>query len=160
VVGKVVATLRSKISNGSKLLPGIDGRSLWARRFRDVLASFVSDAGGADMVSEAERTILRRSATLVVELEMLESQFAEGHGADPADLDLYARVSGTLTRLLERVGLERRQRDVSPTLEDVVAEIVAEKELAARRAAEAADVALPLESEPTAAAGAPEAGVA
>jgi hypothetical protein len=37
---------RTRITNGKELLPGIDGRSLWARRFRDVLALHLSDLGG------------------------------------------------------------------------------------------------------------------
>jgi hypothetical protein len=39
-------TARTRITNGKELLPGIDGRSLWTRRFRDVLALHLSDLGG------------------------------------------------------------------------------------------------------------------
>jgi hypothetical protein len=39
-------TARSRVTNGRELLPGVDGRSLWVRRFRDVLALHVSDLGG------------------------------------------------------------------------------------------------------------------
>jgi hypothetical protein len=39
-------TARSRLTNGKELLPGVDGRSLWARRFRDVLALHLSDLGG------------------------------------------------------------------------------------------------------------------
>jgi hypothetical protein len=38
---------RTRVTNGKSLLgPGVDGRSLWARRFRDVLALHLSDLGG------------------------------------------------------------------------------------------------------------------
>jgi hypothetical protein len=45
---------------------------------------------------------------------MLESKFAKVNGdADPRDLDLYIRASGNLRRLLQTIGLERRQKDVT-----------------------------------------------
>jgi hypothetical protein len=34
------------VTNGSKLLPGVDGRSWYAHRARDLVALFVSDLGG------------------------------------------------------------------------------------------------------------------
>ena len=107
---------RSRVSNGSEILAGVDGRSVWARRFRDLLAAHVEDLGGPDMVSEAERSLLRRASALEVELERLEARFAAAGdgGPDVADLDLYQRTTNTLRRLLDTVGLERRSRDVTP----------------------------------------------
>ena len=107
---------RSRVSNGSEILAGVDGRSVWARRFRDLLAAHVEDLGGPDVVSEAERSLLRRASALEVELERLEARFAAAGdgGPDVADLDLYQRTTNTLRRLLDTVGLERRSRDVTP----------------------------------------------
>jgi hypothetical protein len=110
-------TQRSAVTNGKTLFAeGGDNRSAWARRLRDVLELHVADLGGADAISEAERSIVRRAAVLTVELERLESAFAEGKGT-PSDLDLYQRTAGNLRRLLEAVGLERRTRDVTPDLQ-------------------------------------------
>jgi hypothetical protein len=106
----------SKITNGSALLPGIDQRSAWVRRAKDVIALHLSDLGGADNVSAAKLSIVRRSAVLTVELERLEAQFAVAGQADAEQLDQYARVASNLRRLLEAVGLERVPRDVT-TLE-------------------------------------------
>jgi hypothetical protein len=108
--------LKSRITNGSALLPGVDGRSPWVRRCKDVIAAHISDMGGEDNTSAAERSIVRRAATMTVELERLESRFALAGQADPVDLDLYQRTAGNLRRLLEAVGLQRRARDVTPTL--------------------------------------------
>jgi hypothetical protein len=44
------ATARSRITNGKDILPGIDGRSAAARRYQDLIANLVSDAGGIDRV--------------------------------------------------------------------------------------------------------------
>ena len=107
---------RSRISNGSAILPGVDGRSTWVRRLRDLIGLHLSDLGGDGAVSEAERSIVRRAATLTVELERLEAVFAVAGEAQADQLDLYQRTANSLRRLLESVGIERRPRDVTPTL--------------------------------------------
>ncbi len=76
-IAEATPTQRSRVTNGSALLPNIDGRSSWARRCRDVLALHVSDLGGDEAVSEAERSICRRAAVLTTELELLEARFAQ-----------------------------------------------------------------------------------
>jgi hypothetical protein len=112
---------RSRISNGSALLPGIDGRSAWVRRCKDVISSHLSDIPAP---TAAERSIIRRASVLTVELERLEAQFAVAGEADPDTLDLYGRTSGNLRRLLEAVGISRRDaRDVTPSVSEYVAHI-------------------------------------
>jgi hypothetical protein len=103
---------RSAVSNGSRLLPGVDGRSTWVRRCRDLIELHTSDLGGVENISEAERSIIRRASVLTTELERLEQRFALAGEADDRDLDLYQRTAGNLRRLLESIGLERRQRPV------------------------------------------------
>ncbi len=107
---------RSRMSNGSGLLVGVDGRNTWARRLRDLIGAHLSDLGGIAVASEAERSIIRRVATLTVELERMELGFATAGEAKAADLDLYQRTANSLRRLLEAVGLHRVPRDVTPTL--------------------------------------------
>jgi len=112
VVAPRPLTLRSRVTNGKTLFAkGGDMRGPWARRLRDVFEAHLSDLGGPDNVSEAERSIVRRAAVLTVELERIETRFAVGRGSDD-DLDLYQRTAGNLRRLLESVGLQRRPRDV------------------------------------------------
>src|SRR5262249_40262216 len=50
-------TARSRVTNGRELLPGVDGRTLWVRRFRDVLALHLNDLGGESSTSEAEKAL-------------------------------------------------------------------------------------------------------
>jgi hypothetical protein len=109
---------RSSITNGSRLLAGIDGRSPWVRRAKDLIGEHLSDLGGPDSTSAAERSIVRRVAVLSVELEHLETRFATAGEANAADLDLYQRTANSLRRLLEAVGLQRRPRDVTPSVAD------------------------------------------
>ncbi len=111
---------RSKLTNRSAVLSGVDGRTLWARRFRDLIGLHLSDLGGEAHASEAEKSLIRRAATLTVELERLEAGFATEGEADPEALDLYQRTAGNLRRLLKSTGLKRRPRDVTPDLRDYI----------------------------------------
>ena len=105
---------RSRVTNGSALLPGVDGRSAWIRRAKDVIRAHLVDLGGEDNTSAAERSIIRRAAVLTVELERLETRFALAQEASPEELDLYSRVAANMRRLLESVGISRRPRDITP----------------------------------------------
>ena len=105
------------MTNGRDLLPNIDHRSIWVRRFRDVLALHLSDLGGSEHVSHAEAALARRAACLIVELEQMEQTFALNGSAKGWQLERYQRAANTLRRLLESLGLQRRQKDVTLTLD-------------------------------------------
>jgi hypothetical protein len=113
---------RSRITNGAELLPKVDGRTAWARLFRDIHESLTQHVGGADRMSEPERMTVRRAAALECELVRLEISFAEARAAerapDAADIDLYSRITNTQRRVLETLGMQRRPRDVVPDLSE------------------------------------------
>ena len=111
-------TARSRVTNGRDLLPGVDGRSIVARRYRDILAALTSDMGGDDRMSEARRQLCRRFTALSVQAETLEARLAH---CEPIDLGQYALISSTLVRLASRLGIERRARDIKPNLHDYIA---------------------------------------
>src|SRR5262245_28431687 len=116
-------TGRSKITNGTHLLPRVDGRSIWARRLRDLIALHVADYGGEGNISEAQRSLIRRAACLTTELELLEVQFATNGGAKTWQLDKYGRAANTLRRLLQSLGLERRAREVNASYDQVTEDV-------------------------------------
>lgn len=126
-VAEAKPTTRSRVTNGSVVLPGVDGRSTWVRRLRDLITVHIEDLGGEDSISEAERSLVRRAATMTVELERMEAVFAVRGEADPKDLELYQRTAGNLRRILESLGLQRRQRDITPTISEYAARRAAEK---------------------------------
>jgi hypothetical protein len=110
--------IRAAISNGSSLGLGIDERGTWARRLRDLLRAHVSDLGGDDNLSEAERSLIRRASTLTMLCERLEQRFAaHGGEASSAELADYGRAANSLRRILETIGLERRAKPVLTPLE-------------------------------------------
>jgi hypothetical protein len=83
-------------------------------------ALHTTDLGGLDQISEGEKALIRRCACLNVELERLETQFADVGQADLPSLETYQRASNSLRRLLQALGLQRRPRDVTLTLGQVL----------------------------------------
>jgi hypothetical protein len=110
-----MSKLRSALSNGSQIVDGVDHRSTWARRLRDLLNDHIADLGGDAVISHSERMLVNRASMLALQLEMLEQKFAKNDGVGSYnDLQLYQRLVNTLRRTLEALGLRRRPRDVTP----------------------------------------------
>jgi hypothetical protein len=85
---------RSKVSNGKALWTGVDGRSIWARRQRDILAQICSDMGGVDLLSEGQKQLARGAAALSVACEKLEAQMA---GASAEATERFTAQAGGLS---------------------------------------------------------------
>jgi hypothetical protein len=113
------AQFRSRISNGSDLLPDVDGRSTAARRYRDIVAALVSDQGGPERLSEVRLQLCRRFAGIAVQAEVLEARLARG---EPVDAALHSTLTTTMTRVAARLGLDRIAHEIQPmTLRDRIA---------------------------------------
>jgi hypothetical protein len=96
-------------------LPGLDGRSASARRYRDLVNSYIADMGGIDQCSDIKLGLLRRLAAVTVQAEMLEAKMINGEEVDVGTL---CTLASTTVRLSQRLGLERVAKDVGPTLAD------------------------------------------
>jgi hypothetical protein len=108
-------TARSRVTNGADLLPGIDGRSALARRLYDVTCAIAADQGGTDRLSEARVQLIRRFAAASVLAEALEARLANGEQIDVAE---HAHLSSTLVRIAQRIGIDRRAKNIVPDLHD------------------------------------------
>ena len=98
------------------------------RRFKDLNVLHLNDRGGEGEASEAEKALVRRGACLIVELEQMEQQFALSGGGTIKQLECYQRMTNTLRRLLESLGLKRQPRDVTPRLSDYLRDLQNEPE--------------------------------
>jgi hypothetical protein len=115
----IAANNRTKVGNGTALFAEGDGRSAWGRRYREIVAAHISDfASSPEALSEAKRSLVKRVATLEIELEKLEGRLSQG---EEINLDLYSRVSGQLRRMLETLGPDRVAKDVTPSIVDILA---------------------------------------
>lgn len=98
-------TVRSAVTNGTKLIAGVDGRSAEARRWRDLAISYADDAGGAAELTEARRALVATAATLTIQSEIIQGALIRG---EDVDIEQLTRVANVLGRTLVRLGIKKR----------------------------------------------------
>jgi hypothetical protein len=120
--------VRSAVTNGRRLhvVPPGDGR--WSRRYADVLGQIIADLSGPEGLSEGQRQLARRAATLSIACERMEGEAAAGN---EIDVDQFGNMVDRLGRCFGRLGLKRQARDVGPTLAEYLASLKPEAEDAA-----------------------------
>jgi uncharacterized small protein (DUF1192 family) len=96
---------RSRVSNGSKFAEGLDGRTKWGRRFKDLCEHYGDDLGGLEKLTASQLSLTKRAAALTVEIERHEAAFADKGVADPEALRQYQASINSLRRLLETLNL-------------------------------------------------------
>jgi hypothetical protein len=106
---------RSAVTNGRRLHVVRPGDTAWSRRFRDILHQIVGDLGGRDVLSEGQRQLARRCATIAITCEKMEGVAAAG---EDIDLEQYGRLTDRLGRSFQRLGLKRQARDVALSFRD------------------------------------------
>ena len=112
---------RSRITNSDDLLNDVvDKRSTIYRRYRDLISAILADQSGADQCSEARKQLIRRFAAASVLAEQMESRLANG---EQINISEHALLSSTLTRLAQRIGIDRVARDMTQTWGEIAAEI-------------------------------------
>lgn len=104
---------RSRVGNGRDYFIGdIDERSLLARRFREIHSQIITDIAGDP--TEAQTQIARRAASLCVWCESAEAEMAKGN---EIDIGQFTTAANSLRRLLADLGIERKSRDLTPSLD-------------------------------------------
>jgi hypothetical protein len=105
---------RSKVTNGSKLVAGVDGRSADARRYKDLVASF---SAGLDALNEGQRAIVSQAAALTLQSERMNGAILRGELVDTEQL---VRISNVLSRSLAQIR-EWAKPKGKPSLQDYLA---------------------------------------
>jgi hypothetical protein len=95
----------------------LDLRTVAARRAQEVVNQLVTDLGGD--ISTAERQLVQHAGVLSAYIEDQEVRFISGHKIDIDDLLAALNVQ---RRLLVTLGLQRRQRDITPTVDEYLRE--------------------------------------
>jgi hypothetical protein len=117
------AQARSRLSNGREVLPDVDGRSLVARRYRDIVCAIASDQGGAEQLSEARLQLIRRFSAACVLAEQMEARLARG---EQINIQEYSLLVSTIVRVAQRIGINRVPREVAPSLAEYLKQGAAE----------------------------------
>jgi hypothetical protein len=116
-------TNRSAVTNGSKLLVGIDMRSPTARRFRDLVQAYSAEVGGD--LSQTDLAMIKTAASLSLSAELMQADLVNGK---PVDLDDLIRLSSEARRLLDAIAEKAGKRKAAgPTLSQYLAEHEAEQ---------------------------------
>lgn len=98
-------------------LADIDKRTAAYARFKELVAGYTSDLGGDEALTTAHRAIIQRAVSLQIWCEDCEAGYAT---TGELDISSFTTATNALRRLLADIGLERRQRDVTPDLSDYI----------------------------------------
>jgi hypothetical protein len=71
------------------------------------------------LCSESRRQLIRRFSAACVLAEDLEGRLARG---EEIDVERHALLCSTMTRLAQRIGIDRRAKNVTPALRDYLEE--------------------------------------
>ena len=113
-------------------LDALDRRTRPFKRYETIRGAVLADMGGEENVSEVQKQLVSKFATIALQLEIMEAAAIDGN---EIDVDLFGRAAGHLRRIAEALGMQRVARDVTTsTLEEIADEIAAEE---AERAAAA-----------------------
>lgn len=95
VLAKPSTTNRSRVTNGSVVLSGIDGRSSSARRFRDLIEALTLEAPVP--MTEAMRLQIRAAASMQAHVEDLTARMIRG---EPVSSEEMTRATNGAIRAL------------------------------------------------------------
>lgn len=106
-VTSISTTNRSRVTNGTQLLMGIDGRSPQARRFRDLVRAYEAEFVVA---TELDRGLIRQAAMLALKSEQLQAALVRG---EAVEADTLTKLAGQIRRVL--ADLRRKAQTSAPT---------------------------------------------
>jgi hypothetical protein len=115
-------TTRSKITNGTEMLRGIDARTAASRRFRDLCEGFAADFSTPP--GAREQALIKQAAAVTVQAEAVQAAIVRG---EEIDLEQLTRLTNVQTRTLRELGIRKRGSEPRmPTLREHLAKRAAE----------------------------------
>jgi len=101
---KFACKARSRLTNGKSVFHNnVDQRTTLARRFRDLIAMYTTELGGAEKLPPAKQQMIRSVAALQIQCEVAEGRMAAG-ATSSDDLLSYATGVNALRRQLQMLG--------------------------------------------------------
>ena len=129
------------VKSGGKLqlktLATLDGRTLAARHAEQKMRAMERDLAGGAELSTAAKELVQHACVLSAMIESDETAWMAGK---PVDVSVLLAAINAQRRVLSTLGLERRARSVNAkSLDDILAEMNAEKAAATTIESEAAE---------------------
>jgi hypothetical protein len=106
-------------------LDALDGRTIAAKQARTLIGSMTADLGGDLTAGQAQ--LVQRAAILGAYVEDFEARWIAGEEIDAA---AYLAAINSQRRVLATIGLQRRARNITPSVAEYVASIATEEEAA------------------------------
>jgi hypothetical protein len=102
-------TNRSKVTNGTRLLVGVDNRSEAGRRYRDLCHAFAVELGAPGMagLTEAEKAVVRLAAALTARSERAQAAVIN---EAPIDNEAWMRLANSQARALAALEMLSRRK--------------------------------------------------
>jgi hypothetical protein len=108
---------RSAVTNGKRVLLGVNTSSKYGRRYRDLIAAYSAEIGLP--LGASETAMVKQAAALAVRSEMMQAQIVNGEQINPDDL---IRICSEVRRILDAIAAKARERKpAKPTLADYIA---------------------------------------
>jgi hypothetical protein len=100
-------------------LSDLDSRTRACKHALALRDGFLSDLGGEDYASTGQRELAQRGAILGAMIEDQEARWLRGDGVE---LGEYCTLVNAQRRVLSDIGLERQARDITPRLDEYLAQ--------------------------------------
>jgi hypothetical protein len=111
---KAPSPQRSAVTNGTRVLVGVNGNSAKARRYRDLVQTLSAELG--DELSETERLAVRNAATLQFHSEELTAALVRGEAVDPEEITRAINGASRALAALQRGRAARRAKPATSPL--------------------------------------------
>jgi hypothetical protein len=125
----------SKVSRRLKLITSttLDGRTSTSRIFNQLTSQIIQDLGGEQNISAVMRELITSfAASSLLQRDQITRMLA----GQEINIDEFAVIAVSLIRASNRIGTERRSRDVTPTLGDLLREDLEQQREQANREAD------------------------
>lgn len=104
----------------------LDGRTRARKQFDAIANGIAADLGGVDQLSTVQRHLLEAFAGAAVHVHDLNARLLKG---EKVDVITHSQAISSMVRVASRIGLDRRAKDVTPSLNDIINDIEAERAL-------------------------------
>ena len=99
-------------------LASLDGRTAAAKLVRELIAAIADDLGGSEQLTEGTRQLVQRAAVLGAFIEDCEARWI---GGEEFETNEYLAAINAQRRVLATIGLDRRAKDITPSLAAYIA---------------------------------------
>jgi hypothetical protein len=114
----IVELKTKKVKHDPRALP-LDQATGAGRFLNKMVRDIEVDLGGRRQLSRIEGELIRAFAGAATHVQYLNHQIALGEGSE-IDLGGYATLASTMLRIGSKLGLQRRAKNVTPTLGELI----------------------------------------